>query len=119
MLESAVGFLADADAAQMPAEALAECLRALERADAVEAVARGRFLVAFDAKDGHLADGQRTCRTWLVHSLRVTRGQPQTSRRLLTSSGNSAYPPITKAAAKLPSGGFNGWRIRAGSRDTR
>ena len=75
MLESAVGFLADADAAQMPAEALAECLRALERADAVEAVARGRFLVAFDAKDGHLADGQRTCRTWLVHSLRVTMGQ--------------------------------------------
>jgi hypothetical protein len=75
MLESAVGFLADADAAQMPAEALAECLRALERADAVEAVARGRFLVAFDAKDGHLSDGQRTSRTWLVHSLRVTRGQ--------------------------------------------
>ena len=75
MLESAMGFLADADAAQMSAEALAECLRTLERADAVEAAARGRFLVAFDAKDGHLADGQRTSRTWLVHSLRTTRGQ--------------------------------------------
>ena len=75
MLESAMGFLADADAAGMPAEALAECLRGLERVDAVGAVARGRFLAAFDAKDGHLGDGQRTTRTWLVHSTRVTKGQ--------------------------------------------
>src|SRR5260370_3218461 len=75
MLESAMGYLADADAAQMPTGALAECLRALERGDGVGAAARGRFLAAFDAKDGPLADGQRTCRAWLVHCLRVTRGQ--------------------------------------------
>ena len=75
MLESAMGFLAHADAAQMPAEALAECLRGLERTDAVEAAARGRLLVAFDAKNGHLADGQRTSRTWLIHSLQITTGQ--------------------------------------------
>ena len=36
---------------------------------------RGRLLEVFDAQDGHLADGQRTTRTWLIHSLRVTRGQ--------------------------------------------
>ena len=35
----------------------------------------GRLLAVFDTQDGHLADGQRTTRTWLVHSLRVTRGQ--------------------------------------------
>jgi len=75
MLEAAMGFLADADAAQMPAGALAECLRALERTDAVEAAARARLLAAFDARDGYLADGQRNTRTWLVHTLRVTRGQ--------------------------------------------
>jgi len=75
MLESAMEFLADADAAGMPAEALANCLLGLERADAIEAAARGRFLEAFDAKDGHLADGRRNTRTWLVHCLRVTRGQ--------------------------------------------
>jgi len=75
MLESAMEFLADSDAADMPAEALADCLRGLERADAIEAAARGRFLEAFDAKDGHLADGRRNSRTWLVHCLRVTRGQ--------------------------------------------
>src|SRR6516162_4328285 len=75
MLESAMEFLADADAAGMPAEALANCLLGLERADAIEAAARGRFLEAFDAKDRHLADGRRNSRTWLVHCLRVTRGQ--------------------------------------------
>ena len=75
MLESAMEFLADSDAADMPAEALADCLRGLERADAIEAAARGRFLEAFDAKDGPLADGRRNTRTWLVHCLRVTRGQ--------------------------------------------
>ncbi len=31
--------------------------------------------MAFDAQDGPVADGQRTTRPWLVHSLRVTKGQ--------------------------------------------
>jgi hypothetical protein len=75
MLESAMGFMADVDAAGMPAEVLAYALRGLERADAIEAVARGRLLVAFDAKDGPVADGQRNTRTWLVHTARVTKGQ--------------------------------------------
>ena len=74
-LESALGFLAAEDAADMPGETVAECLRGLERADAMEAAARGRLLAAFDAQDGHLADGQRTTRTWLVHTTRVTKGQ--------------------------------------------
>jgi hypothetical protein len=57
MLECAMGFLADADAVQMPTEALAHCLRTLERVDAIGAAARGRLMTAFDAKNGHLADG--------------------------------------------------------------
>jgi Domain of unknown function (DUF222) len=75
MLETAAGLLAGLAAAEMPAEAVAELLRGMERADAVQAAARGLLLAAFDAKDGHLADGQRSTRAWLVHSLRVTRGQ--------------------------------------------
>jgi hypothetical protein len=75
MLESAMGFLADLDVAGMPAEAVAECLRGLERADAIEAAARGLLLAAFDTNDGSVGDGQRTTRAWLVHSLGVTRGQ--------------------------------------------
>ena len=68
-LESAAGYLADLDAAQLPAAALAGCLRGLERVDAELAVARGRQLAAFDAKDGHLADGQRSMRAWEVNEL--------------------------------------------------
>jgi hypothetical protein len=75
MLERAAGFLAGLDAADIPAEAIAEYLRRMEQVDAVQAAARGEFLATFDAKDGHLDDGQRTTRAWLVHSLRVTRGQ--------------------------------------------
>lgn len=65
MLESALGFLAGEDAAGMPAQAVADRLRVLERNDAVQAAVRGRLLEAFDAQDAHLADGQRTTRTWL------------------------------------------------------
>ena len=75
MLESAAGFLANTDAAELPAELLAESLRALERTDAAGAAVRGRFLQAFGAQDGPVADGQRAVRAWLVHSLRVTKGQ--------------------------------------------
>jgi hypothetical protein len=41
----------------------------------LESAVRGWMLQVFDAQDGHLADGQRTTRTWLVHSTRVTKGQ--------------------------------------------
>ena len=75
MLEAALGFLADADVTEMPTAVQAECLAGLERADAVEAAARGKLLAAFDAQDGSLSDGQRTTRAWLVHCLRVTKGQ--------------------------------------------
>jgi hypothetical protein len=75
MLEAALGFLADADVTEMPTAVQAECLAGLERADAMEAAARGRLLAAFDAQDGSLSYGQRTTRAWLVHCLRVTKGQ--------------------------------------------
>jgi hypothetical protein len=75
MLESLLGYLADLDAADMPAEAIGECLRGLEQADAVQAAARGQFLAVFDTKGGHLGDGQRITRAWLVHTTRVTKGQ--------------------------------------------
>jgi hypothetical protein len=75
MLHSAWGFLAGMDAAALPAERLAGCLRAMEQADAVAAAARGPMLAAFDAQDGPVGNGQRAIRTWLVHCTQVTRGQ--------------------------------------------
>jgi hypothetical protein len=75
MQQCVLRFLAGEEAAGLPAGAVADQLRALERTDAVGAALRGRLLEVFDTQDGHLADGQRTTRAWLVHSLRVTRGQ--------------------------------------------
>ena len=102
MLECAAGFLADLEAADMPAEALAECLRGLERADAVQAAARGGFLAAFDTKDGPMGDGQRTTRTWLVHSTRVTRGQ---------AAEHQAVQALAESHAPLRAGLREGWVI--------
>ncbi len=82
MIKSLAGLLADADVAELPTAALAEGLAGMEQVDAVLAAARSRFLAAFDAKDGHLADGQRTVRGWLVHCLRVTKGQAAHYRAL-------------------------------------
>ena len=75
MLEAAAGFFADSEFAEMPADLLAEILGGLERTDSIEASARARLLAAFDAKDGSVSFGQRTTRTYLVHCLRVTKGQ--------------------------------------------
>jgi Domain of unknown function (DUF222) len=98
MLESAMGFLAAVDAAQMPTAAVAQCLRALERTDAMGAVARGRLLAAFDAQDGSVVDGQRTNRTWLVHSTRVTRGQA--AEYLAEQALAQHHPPLAAALAE-------------------
>jgi hypothetical protein len=75
MLQTSVGYLANVDAAELTVAALAQCVRGIVRADAVATAALARILAASDAKDGHVADGQRTLRTWLVNVLGVTKGQ--------------------------------------------
>jgi|SRR5579875_412729 hypothetical protein len=75
MMHAGARWLAGADAEQMPEVAQAECLHGLVDVDAIMAAALGRLLEAFDAKDGHLGYGQRTLRTWIIYSLRETKGQ--------------------------------------------
>ena len=57
MLTSAMGYLAAAEATQMPAEVQAQCLIALERADAMGTAARASILAAFTAAQGYCEDG--------------------------------------------------------------
>src|SRR5579863_2554493 len=87
-LRSSVGYLADLDAAQLPAEALAGYIRELIQADAVATVALARLLAAYDAKDGHQADGQRSLGAWLVHMARVTRAQAAQYKAVQALAGN-------------------------------
>jgi hypothetical protein len=74
-IRAAAGYLAGVDAAQLSAAALGGHLRELGRVDAVLAAVWAQFLAVFDAQDGHLADGQKTMRSWEVHELGVTKGQ--------------------------------------------
>src|SRR5580700_7219108 len=96
--ESALRFLAGQDAAGLPGQAAADGLRVLERHDAVEAAVRARLLAVFDVQDGHLADGQRSTRAWLVHSLGVTKGQAAQYRALQGLVGD--HPVLLAALAE-------------------
>ena len=91
---SALGFMAAQDAG-LPAEAVAAQLRALERADAVQAAVRGRLLQVFDAQEGPVGDGQRSVRPWLVHCLRVTGGQ---AGEYLALEALAKHHPVLHAA---------------------
>ena len=73
-LESALGYLAAADAAELPAEVQARCLRSLERGDAVSTAARARFLSAFTQARGYCEDADYSPLMWLVNQTRVTKG---------------------------------------------
>jgi hypothetical protein len=71
---AALGYLAAADAAQLAAETQAECLRGLERAEAVLTAARVSFLSAFTAAKAYSADADYSARAWLMHKTGITRG---------------------------------------------
>jgi Domain of unknown function (DUF222) len=100
MLESLSAVLARVDPAQLPDDVVARGLRVLERTDAMGAATRGRFLQAFDARNIHLADGQRTTRAWLVHSLGVTRGQAAEHKAVQALAAD--HGPLLAALAERP-----------------
>jgi hypothetical protein len=52
----------------------AECLRGLERAEAVHTAARARVLAAFCVGDGYEDDGHGSAKTWLRWQTRITPG---------------------------------------------
>ena len=74
MIRAGLGFLATADATQMPAELQAQCLITLERADARVTAARASILAAFNAAQGYRDDGDYGARSWLMNHTRVTKG---------------------------------------------
>ena len=71
---AALGYLAAADARALAAESQAECLRGLERAEAVLTAARASVLSAFTAGKGYAADADYSATAWLMHKTGITRG---------------------------------------------
>jgi hypothetical protein len=62
------------DATQLAAETQAECLRNLERTDAISTATRASFLSAFSAVKGYSADADYSATAWLMHKTGITRG---------------------------------------------
>jgi hypothetical protein len=74
MVRAGLGYLAAADAAQLPAATQAECLRELEQHDAASTAARAGFLAAFTSGAGPAGDGDYSAVSWLIHRTGITRG---------------------------------------------
>jgi hypothetical protein len=67
MVRAGLGYLAAADAAQLGTAVQAECLRELERAEAVLTAARAFILAGFTAGQGYSGDADYSPRAWLIH----------------------------------------------------
>ena len=97
MTRAGLAWLAGADAASMPAAEQADCLRALEQAEAVHAAARARVLAAFYAGGGYEDDGHGSAKMWLRWQTRITKAAAATAmawmRRL------AAHPAVADALA--------------------
>ena len=99
MVRAGLGYLAAADAAQLPAAVQAECLRELERHDAMAAAARAFLLAAFTAGQGHAGDGDYSAVSWLIHRTGITRGAAV--GHAAWSKRTAAHPRVLAALAGL------------------
>ena len=97
MARAALGYLATTDAAQLAAETQAECLRGLERAEAVLTAARASFLSAFTVGKGYSADADYSARAWLMHRTGITRGAAASHTAWANRAGT--HPKVVAALA--------------------
>ena len=97
MARAALGYLAAADATALPAEAQAECLRGLERTDAIATAARASFLAAFTIGQGYSADADYSPRAWLMHKTGITRAAAASHTAWATRVGT--HPRVVAALA--------------------
>jgi hypothetical protein len=80
MLTSTMGYLASVDFPELAEAQIADALRVLERADAVETVVRAKLIRMFDLMNGQASDGHRSVAGWLQWETAVTGGQAKAHR---------------------------------------
>jgi hypothetical protein len=102
MLQSAMGYLAAADAAALTAEEQARCLRVLERATSAGTAARISVLGAFGSGRGYSADADYSPRAWLIHKTGVTRGAAVAYTAWVRRAGEHPRVFAAMAAGELP-----------------
>src|SRR6201990_2794779 len=72
-VQAGLRFVAAADATGMSAQAQAEALQMMERANAIVTAARASVLSAFTSGQGYSADADYSPRAWLIHKTGVTK----------------------------------------------
>ena len=97
MVRAGLGYLAAADAASLPAQTQAECLRGLEQTDAISTAARASFLSAFTVGQGYSADADYSARAWLMHKTGITRGAA--ASHTAWAGRAAAHPRVVAALA--------------------
>ncbi len=97
MARAGLAWLAAADATTLTVTELAECLRGLERAQAVHTAARARVLAAFCSGGGYEDDGHGSAKTWLRWQTRVTDGAAAGAMGWMRRLG--AHPAVRDALA--------------------
>jgi hypothetical protein len=98
---AALGYLAATDAARLAAEEQADCLRRLERTDAVTTAARASFLAAFTVGKGYAADADYSARAWLMHQTGITRGAAASHTAWANRYGTHPVVVAAMAAGEL------------------
>jgi hypothetical protein len=95
VLEAAAGYLAAAEPAEMPDDVRTQCLKVIERTNAMTTAARAGILGRFITAQGYLGDGDFGPKPWLLRETGVSRNaaheQVRWSRRL------PAHPRIDAA----------------------
>ncbi len=94
---AALGYLAGADAASLPAVTQARLLREFERAQSQHTAGRARVLTAFTAQGGYADDGHGGSHPWLAWQTRVTAQAASGSIGWMRRLG--AHPRIAAALA--------------------
>src|SRR5215472_14564320 len=97
MVQAGLSYLAAADAAALPAQPQAECLRRLERTDAIITAVRASFLAAFTAGQGYAEDADYSVRAWLMHQTGITRGAAASHTAWAGRAGT--HPSVVAALA--------------------
>jgi Domain of unknown function (DUF222) len=80
VITSGMEFLAGLDCAGLPAEVKAGALKGLERAGALETIARAHLMWSLDKNADYESWGQRSMPAWLVNEAGVTKGEAKAYR---------------------------------------
>jgi Domain of unknown function (DUF222) len=97
MVQAGLSYLAAAEAPRLTAEEQAQCLRGLERTDAISTAVRASFLSAFTTGKGYSADADYGARAWLMHKTGITRGAAASHTAWARRA--AAHPAVVAALA--------------------